>query len=161
MAFTSVSFVFLFLPVSIILYYLLPKIAYKNILLVILSLFFYAWGDKNFIYLFIISIFVNYCFGLLFDKYKNKFINKIFVFVMILWNFGILYYFKYLIFTINSINSIADLTLTVPNIITPLGISFITFRAVSYCLDIFFQAKCCSLYYFLSTGYNGAYYKIL
>ena len=48
MAFTSVSFVFLFLPVSIILYYLLPKIAYKNILLVILSLFFYAWGDKNF-----------------------------------------------------------------------------------------------------------------
>ena len=140
MAFTSVSFVFIFLPITIILYYLLPKIAYKNILLVILSLLFYAWGDKNFFYLFIISIFVNYCFGLLFDKYKNKFINKIFVFLMIVWNFGILYYFKYLIFTVNSINSIADLTLTVPNIITPLGISFITFRAVSYCLDVFFQA---------------------
>lgn len=140
MSFTSVSFIFLFLPITIILYYLLPKIAYKNILLVILSLLFYAWGDKNFIYLFIISIFVNYCFGLLFEKFRNKFINKIFVFLMIVWNFGILYYFKYLIFTVNSINSIADLTLTVPNIITPLGISFITFRAVSYCLDIFFQA---------------------
>lgn len=139
MVFSSSIFLFIFLPVSVAVYFLIPAIKFKNLYLVIISLIFYSWKSE---YLILLTgtIVVNYCFGLIIEKFRERKFNFLIIIAMIIWNFGILYYFKYTMFTINSINSIFELNLTLPNIIAPLGISFITFRAVSYCLDIYFQA---------------------
>ncbi len=140
MLFSTMSFLFVFLPSILFIYYILLSKSRKlqNIFLTIASLFFYAWGEPVFVLIMILSIFINYIFAIIVDKYRNDKIKiKISMFLMLLANLGILFVFKYLVFSITNINSIFELSITVPNLMLPIGISFFTFQAISYVIDVY------------------------
>jgi alginate O-acetyltransferase complex protein AlgI len=140
MLFASTVFIFAFLPIVLLLYYL-PFKKFRlaqNILLLVSSLIFYAWREPKNVIIMILSILVNYSFGLLVDKFRSsKVKSRIIITLTVVFNLGVLYIFKYLMFTVKNINSIADLNLSVPDIVLPIGISFFTFQAMSYVIDVY------------------------
>jgi len=137
MVFSSTIFLFVFLPVVVACYYLInPK--YRNILLLIASLGFYAWGEIKYISILFLSIFANYIFGLLVDKFREKKnIVKLIMTVMVIFNVFLLYVFKYLNFTIQNINSLLNTDIALRAVVLPIGISFFTFKAISYVVDVY------------------------
>ncbi|WP_027631903.1 MBOAT family O-acyltransferase [Clostridium hydrogeniformans] len=139
MLFSSIVFLFYFLPIVLVTYYLLRKsYRLKNIFLLVASLFFYAWGEPWFVLIMILSIMLNYIFALIIDKYRDKkSIARLILILTCVTNLGILFVFKYLGFTIRTINEMARLNLSIPNIILPIGISFFTFQAMSYVIDVY------------------------
>lgn len=140
MLFASTVFIFEFLPAVLLLYYIVLRKfrTGQNILLLVSSLLFYAWGEPKYVLIMILSIIVNYLFGLLVDKFRqSKAKSRLVIALTVVFNLGVLYIFKYLMFTIENINSIAGLHLSVPNIVLPIGISFFTFQAMSYVIDVY------------------------
>ena len=135
MVFTSLVFLFLFLPVTLGLYYLVGE-KLKNIVLLLASLFFYAWGEPVYILLMIISIIFNYIFGLNVSK-PNKINNNIWLIISVIFNIGLLFVFKYTGFILYNFDKIFKLNINIPYIALPLGISFFTFQALSYVIDIY------------------------
>ena len=137
MVFSSEIFLFGFLPVTILGYYLINP-GYRNIFLLIMSLAFYAWGEPKFFPVLVISILINYVFGLLVDKHRQKGYVKGILTLMVIFNLSIMFVFKYLDFTIANINRIAGSELlALRNIALPIGISFFTFQAMSYVVDVY------------------------
>ncbi len=142
MLFSSPVFICLFLPIVLMFYYLIFRKSRKcqNILLLIFSLFFYAWGEPKFVLVMIASIFINWCLGLLIDKFRAKTVlTKTLVAVSVVMNLSLLFVFKYLSFAGNIINNIFSLELGIPQIALPIGISFFTFQAMSYVFDVYRQ----------------------
>lgn len=142
MLFSSNIFIFIFLPVVIFLYYGLLRgfRAWQNFLLCIFSLFFYAWGEPRFVLIMMTSIVFNWVFALIVDKCKrNDMIKgaKLAVFFDILFNLAIIFVFKYLMFTVENINQFFNTDYTIPQITLPIGISFFTFQAISYVVDVY------------------------
>lgn len=138
MAFTSLNFIFLFFPITVILYYVLINNKLRNIFLVIASLIFYSTGEPRVVWLLVISIVVNYLFALALGKeWEFAPIKKCFLYGMFLWNAGLLIYYKYLYFVVENINHITGTHFVLTDIIQPLGISFFTFRTISFCLDVY------------------------
>lgn len=139
MLFSSIIFLFYFLPIVLILYYgtyFSKKL--QNSGLLISSLFFYAWGETKYVLLMIGSIFINYIFGILADRYrKNIKIAKFIIVIMCVANLSILFVFKYLGFVIRNINEMQSYQLRVPRFVLPIGISFFTFKAISYVIDVY------------------------
>lgn len=125
MIFSSVSFLFYFLPIVIILYFLLPK-KYRNLLLFISSLFFYFVGEKQYCLILLFSCVFNYLYA---KRIKDK---KTLWFGVIV-NLSLLIYFKYTNFIVNDVLSFNNLV----NIVLPIGISFFTFQAISYLIDVY------------------------
>lgn len=110
----------------------------QNIMLLIASLIFYAWGEPKYVLIMIASIIVNYALGLLVDKVRHrKVLSRLVIALTAVLNLSVLFIFKYLMFTVDNINSIAGLNLSVPNIALPIGISFFTFQAMSYVIDVY------------------------
>lgn len=140
MLFSSMIFLWLFLPLVFILYYVLDK-RYRNLLLLIASIIFYAWGGVSYTLIMFSSIVINYLFALLIDKEiekNNKPKKKIYLILCIVINLSILGYFKYTDFAISIINSISGKELiSLKNIVLPIGISFYTFQALSYVVDVY------------------------
>lgn len=136
MVFSSMTFLCVFLPVVLLLYYLSPTLRIKNGLLIIVSLLFYAYGEPVYILLMLFSIFMNYCFGRLLDKENSNFRKKI-VFLSVVANLGMLFVFKYLDMVLKTINQIGGSDLPMTNLILPVGISFFTFQAMSYVIDVY------------------------
>lgn len=137
MIFSSVLFLFRFLPLAIICYYLTPR-KYKNLILTILSLIFYSWGEGKYFLIMIASIVVDYSAGIAIDKYKEYKKKGISILCLsLIFNLGILFIFKYLNFFIENINSIWNLAISKTNITLPLGISFYTFQTMSYSIDVY------------------------
>ena len=140
MLFTSIPFIFYFLPIVVMLYYVFQfsRLA-QNILLFIASLFFYAWGDVKFLMLMLVSIVMNTVLGILVDTFKEKEkVAKAFVVVACTLNLGILFVFKYLNFVVRNVNDLLGSDVIVINqIMLPLGISFFTFQALSYVVDVY------------------------
>ena len=102
------------------------------------SLFFYAWGGLNYLKILIISILINYIFGLLIDRVKDrKKLRSTFLVIGIILNLALLFYFKYYDFFISNINGIFNLNISLKNIVLPIGISFFTFQGMSYIIDIY------------------------
>lgn len=134
MVFSSITFIYYFFPTVVLIYYLLP-FKYKNIFFLIASLFFYSWGEFRYILLIIASISVNYIFGLLLEN--EKLLREKTLMFAVVFNIGILGIFKYSIFFIETINSILSSSIRIPNIRLPLGISFFTFQALSYIIDVY------------------------
>lgn len=142
MVFSSLSFLFFFLPFFLICYYLI-KDEYKNGLLFLGSLIFYGIGEPHFVLLMLASILVNYLFGLCLEKCSQKPVRKriLFVFTLLL-DFGILFYFKYTNFFLENINVLlriwhVDYAFTLLDLALPLGISFYTFQIASYIIDVY------------------------
>lgn len=140
MLFSSVEFIFIFLPIVIFVYYVLLKKSrtLQNIFLTFSSLFFYAWGEPKFVIVMIISILINWYLAIRVDKKReNKKSIKLLLCMNIIINLSILFIFKYLMFTLTNINNIFGSNLSVPNITLPIGISFFTFQAISYVIDVY------------------------
>lgn len=142
MVFSSSIFLFLFLPCVLFGYYVLFAKSRKlqNIFLLIFSLIFYAWGEPSFVLIMTVSIIVNWWFGIIIDKNRdNKFRARSIIIIMISFNLIIMFIFKYLMFTLKTINSIFGANIDVPKIALPIGISFFTFQAISYVIDVYKQ----------------------
>lgn len=137
MVFSSILFIFRFLPIAMGIYFLTPK-KLKNLSLLILSLIFYSWGEPRYFLLMIASIFVDYFISINIEKNnKNKKIKILLLAISIIFNVGILFFFKYINFFIENINSIFNMSLNNLKITLPLGISFYTFQTMSYTIDVF------------------------
>jgi alginate O-acetyltransferase complex protein AlgI len=132
MEFSSLVFLFVFLPIFLLLLFVLKKEAHNSFLL-IASLVFYTWGEGEFLFLLLLSIVVNYLLGRLVDKIEQKAARK-FVFILaIIFNLGLLIYFKYTLFILDNLGMHG-----VPGSIhLPIGISFFTFQALSFIIDIY------------------------
>lgn len=135
MLFSSNLFLFLFLPCVIVLYYILGK-RFRNWLLLIASLLFYAWGEPQFVLVMIGSIIFNYFMALIIGKSSNTALRKAILAITVTGNLGILFIYKYLDFVIKNINALG-FNIPLQNIVLPLGISFFTFQAMSYVIDVY------------------------
>ncbi|PGS78310.1 transcriptional regulator [Bacillus cereus] len=137
MVFSSLLFLFVFLPITLFMYYISPKVI-RNAILFIISLIFYAWGEPVYIVIMLFSTVFDFVNGLLIEKYRNRknlvriiFINSLVV------NLGLLGFFKYSGFLIDTINSIFHLNIEVTKLPLPVGISFYTFQTMSYVIDVY------------------------
>ena len=137
MVFSSTIFIFVFLPIVLLAYYTLGK-KIKNYILLIASLFFYAWGGISYLKILIVSILMNYIFGLLVDKYKENIkFKKILVIIGVILNLALLFYYKYYDFFIDNANLFLNTNFQLRKIVLPIGISFFTFQGISYIIDIY------------------------
>lgn len=139
MAFNSNLFVFLFLPLSLLIYYLV-KDNLKNYILLIISLFFYAWGSPNTLIIIILTTLINYLLGLCIEKSQTT-RKKFFLVFSLVFNIGILAYYKYLEFFLSGLNifmpSVGTKLSLLKNPLAPIGLSYITFQQISYSVDIY------------------------
>ncbi|SOB90702.1 alginate O-acetyltransferase complex protein AlgI [Ureibacillus xyleni] len=136
MVFSSLIFLYVFLPIVIILYFISPK-WFRNTLLLIASLFFYAWGEPKYVVLMLLSIIVNYIMGIVIDKADAKSKRLTLLIVTILINLAILGYYKYAGFFIDIYSDITGQNIVWEAVPLPIGISFYTFQAVSYIIDVY------------------------
>ena len=134
MVFSSITFLFYFLPIVLAIYYIVPNKC-KNIVLLLSSLFFYFYGEPKYVIIMIISIISTYLFGILIDKYKKH--AKIFFIISICISVGILVYFKYFNFIIQNINLWLTHKIDFIYVALPIGISFYTFQLISYIVDVY------------------------
>ena len=135
MLFSSITFIYYFLPLLLIIYFITPN-KYKNLTLLIFSLLFYFLGEPKYIIILLLSCIINYYLGNLIETTKYK---KLFLIIAILYNIIQLLIFKYTDFFIDNINNIFNITIPFMYIIMPIGISFFTFQALGYIIDVYNQ----------------------
>lgn len=140
MLFPSEVFLFVFLPVVLVVYYALLRKTktLKNMFLLIASLFFYAWGEPVYVYLMIGSILFNWFMGILIDRFRERrWITALLFVLLVAVNIGVLGWYKYSEFTVLQINRFLHTSIPVPVVALPIGISFFTFQAMSYVIDVY------------------------
>lgn len=143
MLFSSISFLYYFLPITLTVYFIC-KNKYRNIILLISSLFFYFYGEPKYTILMLISAFSAYVHGILIDKFRDKKYSKVFLVSGVSINLGILVVFKYGDFIIKNINYIFSSNINLLRLTLPIGISFYTFQTLSYVVDVYTnKAKVC------------------
>lgn len=136
MLFSSIPFLYYFLPLALICYFLAPA-KFKNMVLLLFSLIFYGWGEPKYLFLMVISIGFGYIFGLLLERYRQKPAAPWICFCSVTVSLGFLLYFKYADFFLKNINAITGLEIKLLNIALPIGISFYTFQMISYTIDVY------------------------
>ncbi len=138
MLFSSVTFLYAFLPITLVLYFAAPKKC-KNAVLLLASLFFYYFGERTYTVLLFVSSISDYCWALLIEKYrsKGKKVIRWFLLGSILVNFGLLGFFKYADFFISNVNALLGTAIPLVNVPLPIGISFYTFQTMSYTIDVY------------------------
>ena len=137
MIFSDLFFLYAFLPACMLLYFISKNIHWKNAVLIVFSLLFYAWGEPLWIILLIASVIVNYFCGLLIDKFRDTPYSKAGVIISLAVSLGLLAVFKYSDFVVENLNNILPFDIPAPNITLPIGISFYTFQILSYILDAY------------------------
>ena len=137
MLFSSIPFLYYFLPLVLAVYFLVPR-GLKNAVLFASSLLFYAWGEPRFCLFMLLSILQGYVFGRLIEKNaENRKWSKIFLTASVLLSLGLLGYCKYADFFISSVNAVTGLSLKLLRVALPIGISFYTFQILSYVVDVY------------------------
>lgn len=136
MLFSSMTFLFVFMPLVMAIYFLAKK-EIRNYILLIASIIFYAWGEPRYLAIMIITILVNYIGALCLDKYQNPRQRLGIVTATILVNLSFLFYFKYFNFVVDNINLVFQTHIDFVDVIMPIGISFYTFQAMSYLIDVY------------------------
>ena len=143
MLFSGITFLYYFLPCVLLLYFVVPKKA-KNIVLLIASIIFYAWGECVFIWklpvyttLLIVSALMSYGFALLIDRFRGKRLSRVFLILSVVISIGILVFFKYTNFILLNVGTIIGKELPVLKLALPLGVSFYTFQILSYNIDVY------------------------
>lgn len=137
MIFADLFFLYAFLPACLILYFISKNIHWRNGVLILFSIVFYAWGEPLWIILLIFSVTANYLFGLLIDKWRGTPKAKLAVAMSLILSLGLLAVFKYSGFVTESLNAVLPFDIPVPNITLPIGISFYTFQIISYIMDAY------------------------
>lgn len=136
MLFSSIPFLYYFLPCVLLLYLIAPR-KLKNSVLLLSSLFFYGWGEPKYLILMLLSITQGYIFGRLVEKYRGQKRAKLFLTLSVVFSFLMLGYCKYADFFISSFNAVTGLSIPLLKIALPIGISFYTFQIVSYVIDVY------------------------
>lgn len=136
MVFSSISFLYYFLPITLLCYFFVPK-KWKNGCLLLSSLLFYFYGEPRYILILIFSCVINYYLGRIIEKFETQRKKKILLVITLFVNFGMLFYFKYFNFFLDNINSLFVTNISWVQVIMPIGISFFTFQATSYVIDIY------------------------
>ena len=136
MVFSSLLFLYVFLPIALFLYYISPE-KIKNFTLFILSLIFYAWGEPIYVGIMLFSSVFDYCNGRLLNKFKEDWKRKAVLILSVIVNIGLLFFFKYYNFVIDNLNYLFNLNISASNLSLPLGISFYTFQTLSYTIDVY------------------------
>lgn len=137
MLFSSIPFLYYFLPLTLLCYFLAPRRA-KNAVLLLFSLVFYAWGEPKYVLFMVASILQGYLFGRLVEKYRNyPRRSKLFLTVSVLFSLLLLGYCKYADFFIRSFNAVTGLSVPLLRVALPIGISFYTFQILSYVVDVY------------------------
>ena len=134
MLFSSITFLYYFLPILLIIYLVVPS-KFKNIVLLTFSLLFYFYGEPKYIVILLLSCFINYIAGVLIEKYRKQ--SKLLLILVISYNIIQLLYFKYTDFFIININTIFKTNIDLLRVIMPIGISFFTFQTLSYVVDVY------------------------
>ncbi len=137
MVFSSLEFLYLFLPISMLLYFSMPTLQSKNVILTIVSLIFYAWGEPVWIVLLVISALVDYINGILINRYRHTWKAKAALISSLVINLGLLIGFKYINFFLASIGFLLNTEMVQSSLVMPIGISFYTFQTLSYALDVY------------------------
>ncbi len=136
MLFSSIAFLYYFLPAVIVLYAIAPR-KLKNTVLLLSSLVFYAWGEPRYIIYMLIGILSGYVTGLLIARFRGKVLSKVFLALSAVISLGFLCYFKYADFFIENFNAVTGLSVPLLRIALPVGISFYTFQILSYTIDVY------------------------
>ena len=137
MVFSSLTFLYLFLPLCFICYYIVQKTSSRNVILLVFSLVFYAWGEPKYIFLMIATAFVDYVFGLLIERFRGRWQSKLFLTFAAVITLSSLALFKYSSFFSENVNSLFSLNLPSLKLALPIGISFYTFQTLSYTIDVY------------------------
>ena len=137
MVFSSILFLFRFMPAAFAIYYLVPK-RFKNFTLLVLSLIFYSWGEAKYFPIMIASTVVDYTASGLIESHRdNKLICRLGLIYSVVFNLGMLGFFKYTNFFVGNLNALFGLSLPTISFVLPLGISFYTFQTMSYTIDVY------------------------
>ena len=137
MVFSSILFLFRFMPAAFAIYYLVPR-RFKNFTLLVLSLIFYSWGEAKYFPIMIASIVVDYTASGLIESHRdNKLICRLGLIYSMVFNLGMLGFFKYTNFFVGNLNALFGLSLPTISFVLPLGISFYTFQTMSYTIDVY------------------------
>lgn len=137
MVFSSILFLFRFMPAAFAIYYLVPR-RFKNFTLLVLSLIFYSWGEAKYFPIMIASTVVDYTASGLIESHRdNKLICRLGLIYSIVFNLGMLGFFKYTNFFVGNLNALFGLSLPTISFVLPLGISFYTFQTMSYTIDVY------------------------
>ena len=137
MVFSSLIFLFIFFPLTLLLYFIARNIKTKNFILVAASLVFYSWGEPVWVILLVFSSILDYTVSHAIEKHRNQPITKFYLAVSVIINLGLLAVFKYSGFFISTVNSVFGLSLPEPAFSLPIGISFYTFQTMSYSIDVY------------------------
>lgn len=137
MVFSSLTFLYLFLPFVLVFYYIMPR-QLRNLFILITGLFFYAWGEPIYVFIMIASTLIDYFAGLVIYKFGgNKTTRRLALIVSVVMNLSLLGFFKYSNFIVENINSIFHTSFGAPTALLPIGISFFTFQSMSYTIDLY------------------------
>ncbi len=137
MVFASLSFLYIFLPLNLILYYVSKNSTYRNLILTIFSFIFYAWGEPIWIALLFLTALIDYANGRFIEANRGKQIAKIGVICSLVFNISTLLTFKYSAFIVSNLNQLFGSHFHVPSFALPIGISFYTFQSISYVIDVY------------------------
>ncbi len=137
MVFSSLTFLYIFLPLCLVAYFLTGKIKVRNFILLLFSLVFYAWGEPKYILLMLAATAVDYAAGLLIEKYRGTGKAKFFLFCAVFLTLSVLGVFKYADFFADSVNRVFSLQMPLLGLSLPIGISFFTFQALTYVVDVY------------------------
>ena len=134
MVFSSITFMYYFLPIVLLIYFVSPN-KIKNLILLLSSMLFYFYGEPTYIWVLILSCIVNYLSALLISKYRKQ--SKLILIIAVIIDLGLLMYFKYTNFFIDNINTLFNTNINAIKVIMPIGISFFTFQTLSYVIDVY------------------------
>lgn len=134
MVFSSITFMYYFLPIVLLIYFIVPS-KFKNLVLFLSSMAFYFYGEPTYIWVLLLSCFINYISALLISKYRKQ--SKFILILTVIIDLSLLMYFKYTNFFIDNINNLFNLNINAIKVIMPIGISFFTFQTLSYVIDVY------------------------
>lgn len=137
MVFSSLTFLYLFLPLNFLFYFLISNLTYRNWVLILFSLFFYAWGEPLFVFMLVLTVFYNYCCGLWIEKYRGYRQARVFLMMAVALTLGLLGYFKYAVFIVDNLNALLGTGFQAKKAGLPIGISFYTFQVITYVVDVY------------------------
>ena len=143
MVFSSLTFLFFFLPIALLLYYGVGRlekpnrVLLKNLILFLISLVFYAWGEPYYVFLLLLSTGIDYFCGYFADYYRGRSRAKLFLWLSVLANLSLLAFFKYSTLLVQTINGVFHTQFYLGSIALPIGISFYTFQTMSYTIDVY------------------------
>ena len=132
MVFSSITFLYYFLPILLGIYFIVPS-KFKNVVLLLFSLLFYFYGEPKYVFVLLFSCLINYLFGLILEKKKKKSLLVLAITI----NLGLLVFFKYINFFTDNLNNLFGLNIPLLNLVMPIGISFFTFQTLSYVVDVY------------------------